>query len=160
MIGDTIAVGTHNCYLRSEDKMVAAVGIRDLIVVSTKDAVMVATQDKSQDVRLLVPEARQANIFHMVDALGQGNGQRAMALLHHMLDDGAAPLYLLAMIVRQYRLLLQVKDLVGRGLRSAAIARELKQRDFVVDKLLRQARAERFRSTLDRQSPSYLTSSR
>ncbi len=54
LIGDTIAVGTHNCYLRSEDKMVAAVGIRDLIVVSTKDAVMVATQDKSQDVRLLV----------------------------------------------------------------------------------------------------------
>jgi DNA polymerase-3 subunit delta len=92
------------------------------------------------DVRLLVPEARQANIFHMVDALGQGNGQRAMALLHHLLDDGAAPLYLLAMIVRQYRLLLQVKDMVGQGSRSAAIARELKLRDFVVDKMVRQAR--------------------
>lgn len=54
LIGDSIAVDTHNCYLRGEDKMVAAVGIRDLIVVSTKDAVMVAPQDKSQDVRKLV----------------------------------------------------------------------------------------------------------
>lgn len=93
-----------------------------------------------KDVRLLVPEARQANIFHMVDALGQGNGQRAMALLHHLLDDGAAPLYLLVMIVRQYRLLLQVKDMVGQGSRSAAIARELRLRDFVVEKMVRQAR--------------------
>lgn len=93
-----------------------------------------------EDVRLLVPEAQQANIFHMVDALGQGNGRRAIALLHHLLDDGAAPLYLLAMIVRQYRLLLQVKDLIGQGLRPSAIARELKLRDFVVEKMVRQAR--------------------
>lgn len=95
---------------------------------------------RPDDVRLLVPEARQANIFHMVDALGQGDGQRAIALLHRLLDDGAPPLYILAMIVRQYRLLLQVKELVGRGLRPRAIAGELKLRDFVVDKMLRQAR--------------------
>jgi len=95
---------------------------------------------RPDDVRLLVPEARQANIFHMVDALGQGNGRRAMALLHRLLDEGAAPLYVLAMIVRQYRLLLQVKDLVAQGFRPQAIARELKLPHFVVDKMLRQAR--------------------
>lgn len=95
---------------------------------------------RPEDVRLLVPEARQANIFHMVDALGRKDGKRAIALLHDLLDDGAAPLYLLAMIVRQYRLLLQVKDLVGRGSRRQGIARELKLPDFVVDKMLRQAR--------------------
>jgi len=93
-----------------------------------------------EDVRLLVPEAAEADIFQMVDALGQGNGRRAIALLHHLLDDGAAPLYLLAMIVRQYRLLLQVKELIGQGLRLPAIASELKQRDFVVEKMTGQAR--------------------
>ncbi len=56
LTGDAIAIDTTNCYLRSEDKIVAAVGIEDLIVVSTKDAVLVAPQDKSQDVRKLVDE--------------------------------------------------------------------------------------------------------
>ena len=92
------------------------------------------------DVRLLVPEARQASIFDMVDSLGQGKGRRAMALLHRLLDGGAAPLYVLAMIVRQYRLLLQVKELVRLGFRPQAIARELRLPPFVVEKMLNQAR--------------------
>ncbi|MDH7486069.1 MAG: DNA polymerase III subunit delta [Anaerolineae bacterium] len=93
-----------------------------------------------EDVRLLVPEAAEANIFQMVDALGQGNGRRAIVLLHQLLDEGAAPLYLLSMIVRQYRLLLQVKELIAQGLRPSAIASELKLRDFVVEKMTGQAR--------------------
>jgi len=94
-----------------------------------------------EDVTLLVPEAAETNIFHMVDALGYGNGRRAIRLLHRLLDEGFAPLHLLAMIVRQYRLILQVKDLVARGLRPPAIAKELKLQQWMVqDKLAPQAR--------------------
>jgi len=93
-----------------------------------------------EDVQLLVPLARREKIWDMVDALGEGRGRRAIASLHRLLDDGDHPLYVLAMIVRQYRILLQVKDLTARGLRSSAIAKELKLRDFVVEKMVRQAR--------------------
>jgi len=93
-----------------------------------------------EDVQLLVPLARREKIWDMVDALGEGRGRQAIGSLHRLLDDGEHPLYVLAMIVRQYRILLQVKDLTARGLRSSAIAKELKLRDFVVEKMTRQAR--------------------
>ena len=95
---------------------------------------------RPDDVQLLVTEAAETNIFEMVDAVGQGNGRKAITLLHQLLNQGAHPLYLLSMIVRQYRILLQVKDLIGRGGRRQDIASELKLRDFVVEKMVRQAR--------------------
>ena len=39
--GDVILHNTHNSYVRTEDKLVATLGINDLIIVSTKDAVMI-----------------------------------------------------------------------------------------------------------------------
>jgi DNA polymerase-3 subunit delta len=92
------------------------------------------------DVQLLVHHARREKIWDMVDALGEGRGRQAIGSLHRLLDDGEHPLYVLAMIVRQYRILLQVKDLTARGLRPRAIAKDLKLRDFVVEKMVRQAR--------------------
>ncbi len=52
--GDVLLTDTRNCYLRSEDKLVAAVGVEDLVVVSTGDAVLVASKDKAQDVKAIV----------------------------------------------------------------------------------------------------------
>jgi DNA polymerase-3 subunit delta len=92
------------------------------------------------DVRLLVPEAREARIWDMVEALGLGNGAKAMAELHRLLDDEEHPLRLLGMIVRQYRLLLQIRELEARGARKAQMMKELKLQDWAVDKLIPQAR--------------------
>jgi mannose-1-phosphate guanylyltransferase / mannose-6-phosphate isomerase len=52
--GNVVAEETRNCYLRSEAGLVAAVGIEDLVVVKTADAVMVAPRNRTQDVRKLV----------------------------------------------------------------------------------------------------------
>ena len=91
------------------------------------------------DVRLLVSYVQEANIFEMVDALGQRNGQRAAKLLHQLLDDGEHPLALLGMIIRQFRIMIQVKELSGRGLRQQDMATRLKLHPFVVKKTTRQA---------------------
>ena len=91
------------------------------------------------DVRLLVSYVREANIFEMVDALGQRDGQRAARLLHQLLDEGEHPLALLGMIVRQFRILIQVKELNGRGLSQQDIASRLRLHRFVVRKVVRQA---------------------
>jgi len=91
------------------------------------------------DVRLLVSYVQEANIFEMVDALGQRNGQRAARLLHQLLDAGEHPLALLGMIVRQFRIMIQVKELSGQGLSQQDMATRLKLHPFVVKKTTRQA---------------------
>ena len=52
--GNVIAEDTRNCYLRSEAGLVAAIGIEDLVVVGTADAVMVAPRKRTQEVKTLV----------------------------------------------------------------------------------------------------------
>jgi len=92
------------------------------------------------DVRLLTPYAQQANIFAMVDALGNRQTSQAFRLLAQLRNEGAHPLYLLTMIVRQFRLLLQVNDLSGQGMQQDAIAKRLKMKPWMVRKLSSQAR--------------------
>ena len=52
--GNVVAEATNNCYLRSEAGLVAAVGVADLVVVATDDAVMVAPRNRTQEVKALV----------------------------------------------------------------------------------------------------------
>ena len=53
-IGDVTAVDCRNSYLRTEERLLAAVGIEDLIVVATADAVLVAPKSRAQDVKKLI----------------------------------------------------------------------------------------------------------
>jgi DNA polymerase-3 subunit delta len=93
-----------------------------------------------QDVQLLTPHARQASIFDMVDALGQRNGKTASRIYHTLLDAGEHPLALMAMITRQFRLLIQVKELAPKLGTHQAIARELKQNPYPIRKILAQSK--------------------
>jgi mannose-1-phosphate guanylyltransferase len=51
--GDVILHNTRNSYVRSDNKLVAVIGVDDLVVVSTKDALMVAHKDSVQDVKMI-----------------------------------------------------------------------------------------------------------
>ncbi len=98
-----------------------------------------------KDVALLVADVSVSSVFDLVDFLGKRDGKRAAHELHHLLDQGENPLGLLAMIVRQFRLLILVKELQARSLPPDAIAKEIGQHPFVVKKIAEQARA--FRDT-------------
>jgi mannose-1-phosphate guanylyltransferase/mannose-6-phosphate isomerase len=54
LVGNVLAEDARNCYLRSEAGLVAAIGIDDMVVVATADAVMVAPRSRAQEVRRLV----------------------------------------------------------------------------------------------------------
>ncbi len=98
-----------------------------------------------EDVRLLVPATRAASIFDLVDALGMGSGPTAGRLMHHALDvDGEPPLRLLAMVARQYRLLIQVKALQAQGARPPDIARTLNLGEWTVPRFVNQANRHSF----------------
>ncbi|HHL32222.1 MAG TPA: cupin domain-containing protein, partial [Oceanospirillales bacterium] len=57
-----------NCYIRSGDRIVAAVGVDNLMIVDTKDAVLVAHRERSQGVKdvvqFLKAHNHEAAIFH------------------------------------------------------------------------------------------------
>lgn len=52
--GEIMVEGTKNCYLHSESRLVSAVGVEDLIVVETSDAILVANKEEVQNVKSIV----------------------------------------------------------------------------------------------------------
>ncbi|KAB0644837.1 mannose-1-phosphate guanylyltransferase/mannose-6-phosphate isomerase [Burkholderia latens] len=52
--GDVLLDNMSNSYIRAEHRMVAAVGLEDVVIVETADAVLVAHRDKAQDVKQIV----------------------------------------------------------------------------------------------------------
>ena len=53
-LGDVIAEDSKNNYLRAESGLLAVLGVEDLVVVVTPDAVMVSRRDRAQDIKQLV----------------------------------------------------------------------------------------------------------
>lgn len=93
-----------------------------------------------EDVRALVSDAREANVFVFVDAVSEGNVRVALNVLHELLFNGATPVYLLSMITRQYRLLIQVRELERSVASPDEVASRLQVHRFVAQKTLQQAR--------------------
>jgi DNA polymerase-3 subunit delta len=93
-----------------------------------------------RDAQLLVSYAREADIFAMVDALGTRDTRQAMELMEKLLAEGQHPLYLLRMITRQFRILLQIKELLNRGTPAADVNALLHLHPYVAKKTMAQAR--------------------
>jgi mannose-1-phosphate guanylyltransferase/mannose-6-phosphate isomerase len=58
--GDVILQDSHNTLALSEKRLIACVGVNDLIVVETADAILVAHKDKTQDVKKIVDRLKAA----------------------------------------------------------------------------------------------------
>ena len=61
LIGNTFTDETKNCYLRSENKLIVGLGIEDLIVVETADAVLITKKEFSQKVKQIVEKMQEKN---------------------------------------------------------------------------------------------------
>lgn len=124
--------------------MLAALVGRDLRLLDLEIDKLLLYADgqtvRVDDVRTLVSRAREANIFDLVDSVGRREPDRALRLLHGLLDDRREPLYLLAMLARQVRILIQVSELQKERLSHQEIASRLKLHPFVAKKGLTQAR--------------------
>jgi mannose-1-phosphate guanylyltransferase/mannose-6-phosphate isomerase len=58
--GDVITVDSTNNYIYAENKLVTTVGVDNLVIVETKDAILVASKDKVQDVKEIVNQLKAA----------------------------------------------------------------------------------------------------
>nr|ACV53833.1 ManC [Escherichia coli] len=54
LTGDTFLHNANNCYINTDEKLIAAIGVDDLVIINTKDAVLVVNKDQVQDVKKVV----------------------------------------------------------------------------------------------------------
>lgn len=60
LTGDVVVLDAHNCYVRGDGNLVAAIGVEDLIIVATDDVVLVVPRDRAQDVKKIVTSLEKA----------------------------------------------------------------------------------------------------
>jgi DNA polymerase-3 subunit delta len=89
-------------------------------------------------VRFLVPESKEDTIFNLVEAVGRKNVQESFFLLAKMRRQNEHPLKILALIIRQFRLLYQIYPMQQRKLSQREMASALKVQPFVIGGLLKQ----------------------
>jgi DNA polymerase-3 subunit delta len=92
------------------------------------------------DVAALVTPVGLESVFRLVDALAGRDGPAAATLLHQFLDAGEHPLRLLALVVRQFRLLVLARALLDEGVAPNALRERLGVAPFVATKVAGQAR--------------------
>jgi len=80
------------------------------------------------------------NIFNLTDAVGGGNKKLALKLIDEQLESGENGIYLLSMLVRQFRILIQIRAELNQGSGNyKQIATKLNLHPFVIQKALPQA---------------------
>ena len=66
--GDVVAVDTRNSFVKAGSRLIGTIGVEDLVIVETSDAVMVADRDRVQDVKKVVSELeateRSEHLYH------------------------------------------------------------------------------------------------
>jgi DNA polymerase III subunit delta len=93
---------------------------------------------RGSDVDAVCIVTSQQSVFDFVDALSQGNGKVAQKLLHRLLEN-EDPFSLWGMVVRQFRLLIQAREILdGRGNKDD-VARALGVHPYVAEKTTGQA---------------------
>jgi DNA polymerase-3 subunit delta len=91
------------------------------------------------DVEALTPAGGEAKIFDLVDAIGQRRGPPALRELHKLLER-EEPLYVLGMIVRQFRYMLLAKEMLEARASETEIAKTLGLHPYPTEKICAQAR--------------------
>ncbi len=67
--GDVVTVDTQGCYINSRNRLVATIGLKDLAIVETTDAILITPLSRSQDVKLIVELLKNAKRPEVVSNL-------------------------------------------------------------------------------------------
>ena len=59
--GNIITVGTHNCIIQGEKKLIATVGLEDLVIVDTEDATLICAKDSTADIKKVLENLKICN---------------------------------------------------------------------------------------------------
>ncbi len=84
--GPVLAMETEGCLVYSDAKICALLGLKDLIVVTTKDAVMIMPRSRAQEIRKLVSKLKERNRQELVD---HPRAHKAWGNVEALQQDGA-----------------------------------------------------------------------
>lgn len=93
----------------------------------------------AEDVEQIATHTAECTVFAMVDALVDGQAERAFSLLNVLLEGGEQRIGVLALITRQYRQMLYAKDMQGSRTPQAQMAKALGVPPFALSQLTRRA---------------------
>ena len=89
------------------------------------------------DITLFAEEKTDDNIFALAEAIAYGEKSKAFKMINEQRKNDADEFYLFAMILRQFRILAQAKDVVEKnpGMSSDDVARVIKQKPYTIKKI-------------------------
>ncbi len=90
------------------------------------------------DVEAVSIVSAQGSVFELVDALGAGEGKKAQAVLRRLLES-EDPFALWGMVIRQFRLLLQAREMLDGRASVPEVQKALGLHEFVAGKICAQA---------------------
>lgn len=93
-----------------------------------------------EDIRNLCSPTLSSSIFEFTDCLANKNHKKSLEILEKLIQSGEDPIMIFFMIVRQFRILIQVKELEKDGYNQNSITKTLKQHPFVIKKSSSQCR--------------------
>ncbi len=94
----------------------------------------------SEMIKEMVPGSYDENIFGLTDAISAKNRKTAISLLEEQYAAGLSDEYLLTMLIRQFKILLQIREALDANINPADIASRLKVHPYVAKKGASQAR--------------------
>ncbi len=92
-----------------------------------------------EDIDKLCTASLSSSVFKLTDALAQKRQQQSLKTFHVLTESGEDPIKVFFMIVRHFRILIQVKSLIKQN-SEKAISKRLKQHPFVIKKSAQQSR--------------------
>jgi DNA polymerase-3 subunit delta len=109
---------------------------------------LVAFKDRGviseKDIEELVKPRLENDIFRTIDSLAAGRKKIALELLHRHLAEGESEIYLLTMLVYQFRNLLLVKSQIEKGVPFFDLSKKIKMHPFVMRKSFEQTKGFSF----------------
>ena len=143
--------------LKAEEKQITGTAMEFLLERTGTDMAHIKTEVEKllcycmgkevitiEDIDMVCTKRLQNQIFEMISAIGEREQKRALQLYYDLLALKEPPMRILALIGRQFNLLLQVKELKKKGYSASVIAEKTGLHGFVVGKYSKQA--EKFKS--------------
>ncbi|HOZ53102.1 MAG TPA: DNA polymerase III subunit delta [bacterium] len=94
----------------------------------------------SQDIEKMGSGIFTENIFNFTDAISAKNIKSALKILEEQYSAGSEPDYIVSMLLRQFKILLQIRELLDLNFNSQRILANLKLHPFVINKGINQAK--------------------
>jgi DNA polymerase III subunit delta len=127
---------TENDLWRMENEIEKLVNYKEALKADDKNLARIDIKDIEE----LVQNPIDTTIFSLTDALSGKNKPLAIKIIEEQLNAGVSDNYMLSMITRQFKIILQIRDSLDAGQSTRKITGSLKLHPYVVQKGIVQAR--------------------